>query len=155
MSKDALRQSNEPIKARSKYIKAVLHGTTCNVNFSRNNVARIIEHRVTWCRGRFFAQHLIRQRVASFWFGFKNSKRFSIFFPTVLRGKSTLQVVPCNTALKATKSSGKRAPVTRVWLWSYYKANLSKTKANADYFRHLSENHSKYKLLLILNCKML
>ena len=36
-------------------IKAVLHGTACNNDFLRNNVARKIEHRVTWYWGTIFS----------------------------------------------------------------------------------------------------
>ena len=85
----------------SSNLKAVLHGTTCNIDFSRNNVARKTKHRVTswFCRGQFWAQHSTPQCLASFWFGFKNSQLCSIFVQHCWQQeKLMLQVVPCNTA---------------------------------------------------------
>ena len=89
--------------------KAVLHGTTCNVNFSRNNVARKIEHRceflnsnqklATRCRVKCCAKNRPRHHVT----------RRSIFRATMLRKKSTLQVVPCNAAFKEARKGFWRA----------------------------------------------
>ena len=81
-------------------LKAVLHRATCNNNFSRNNVARKIEHRceflnsnqklATRCRVKCCAKNRLRHHVT----------RCSIFRATLWREKSTLQVAPCNTALR-------------------------------------------------------
>ncbi len=41
----------------SNLCNSLKHGTACNNNFFHNDVERKIERRVTWYRGRFFAQH--------------------------------------------------------------------------------------------------
>lgn len=57
--------------------------------------ARNIEHHVTWYRGRFFEQLLIRQHVASLTTQVKNSQRIT----DIVARKIAVTSCPCNTTL--------------------------------------------------------
>ena len=64
-SKKKKRKKAVILFMRAKITRKLLRRVTRD-NLQRRFVARKIEHRVTWRRGRFFAQHMTRQRVASF-----------------------------------------------------------------------------------------
>ena len=104
-------------------LKAVLHRTTCNVDFSCHNVVRKIEHHceflnsnkklATRCPVKCWAKNCLPYHVT--W--------CSIFRATLLSEKSTLQVVPRNTTLKLIFST---SDLSWVWFrsWPASKASI-------------------------------
>ena len=92
-------------KLPGRSLKAVLHGTTCNDNFSAKNrtpcnmikgtIFRASSDSATCCEVLTWVQKL--------------TTRCSIFRATMLSEKSSLQVVPCNTMFPGfIKSAGTR-----------------------------------------------
>ncbi len=87
------RATLPPTKLHYIIIKLVLHGATCNNEFTCNNVGNTLRV-LTWvqklamcCRVKKCAKNRPRYHVI----------RYSIFRATVLRKKSLLQVVPGNS----------------------------------------------------------
>ena len=106
-------QTSHARKTSTIHLKGGVTRGTCNVDFSRNNVSRKIEHCCEFLTASFF---VAESNVAR-----KNRPRHhvtwcSILRSTLLREKSTLQVVPCNTALKE-HCHGDFSPI-------FYKAGL-------------------------------